>query len=787
MRARAAALIVAALALLSLAAAHADPSGTTLPQDVITLLSADPLPERIVDPTGRYALLVHKHRLLSERALTEPTVEVAGVRLNPRTNARHAAIPYYGLTLVELGTGRTQRLEVPPNLAIGFPQWAPDGTQFAFTVTVDRGVELWTGSPEPPHPVRRVLGPVLNGAQGSPCSFMPDSRSLLCQLVARKHEPPKAPSAALRLLTQTVKPPGQSDDVAAEYFLRAQLALVDASGAGRPRAIGGPAVLDAVDPSPSGEYLLVTRRVPPYSGPSVLDTGGRTLEVWDTDGRLMHSLGPDNAAGPRALHWQPSAPATLTWVERRGDQDRLVTQAAPFRTPPQLLFSSEQRFSGLRWLEDSELALFDEYDVTERFTRIWLLDASQFPRPPELVGSRGGREGPLPGFGWPSLTTDRAGKQVVRFHDGYLYVVGRRADPAGSRAYLDRVRLDTLAAERLWQSDAGGREEILDLLAADGSAVLTQIEDVTEPPNYVVRNLGAGTARAITHHRHPVPAMTEVARIPLRYRRRDGVEMSSLLYLPKRAAGDPPLPMVVWAYPREYREGSVPTPARNRHFADVDRALQLYLLLRGYAVLDDVSMPIVGNGNNANDTFVPQVIANAEAAIEAAAATGAVDPNRVAVAGHSYGAFMVANLLAHTELFRAGVGLSGAYNRTLTPFGFQTERRTLWEAPDAYLAMSPILYTHQITAPMLLVHGLLDDNAGTLPMQSQYMYEAIRRNGGSAELLLLPNEGHSYRGRESVLRTATAMLRLFDEHLRGPAETAPGLNFAQAPAVPAAP
>ena len=715
MRARRAAVIAAALALLSVAAARAHAADTALPEDVVTLLSADPLPEQIVDPTGRYALLVHKHRLLSERALAEPTVEVAGVRINPRTNARHAAIPYFGLTLVELWTGRSQRLELPPSLAIGFPQWAPDGSRFAFTVTVDRGVELWTGSPEPPFPLRRVLGPVLNGAQGSPCSFMPDGESLLCQLVARKHEPPKAPSAALRLLTQTVAttPPGQSDDVAAEYFLRGQVALVDASGAARPRMIGGPAVLDSVDPSPSGEYLLVKRRVPPYSGPSALDTGGRTLEVWDTEGRLMHSLGPDNAAGPRALHWQPSAPATLVWVERRGSIDRLVTQAAPFRIAPQTLFDSERQFSGLKWLQDSELALFDEYDAEERFTRVWLLDASRFPRPPQLVGSRGGREGPLPGFGRPSLTTDRTGKQVVRFHGGDIYVVGRRADPAGSRAYLDRIRLDSLTAEQLWQSEAAGREEILDVFTADASAVLTQIEDVTEPPNYVVRNLRAGTTRAITDHRHPVPAMTEVARIPLRYRRRDGVEMSSLLYLPKRAAGEPPLPMVVWAYPREYREGSVPTPAHNRHFADVDRALQLYLLLRGYAVLDDVSMPIIGNGNNANDTFVPQVIANAEAAIEAAAATGAVDPARVAVAGHSYGAFMVANLLAHTQLFRAGVGLSGAYNRTLTPFGFQTERRTLWEAPDAYLAMSPILYTHRIAAPMLLVHGLLDDNAGT--------------------------------------------------------------------------
>ncbi len=780
MNIRRAAWLAALVALLSFAAS----AERSLPDDVVTLLSADPLPERAVDPTGRYALLVHHHKLLDERALTEPTVEVAGVRLNPRTNARHAAIPYFRLTLADLWTGSRQVLAVPPSLAIGFPQWSPDGTQFAFTVTVDRGMELWVGSTEPPYRLRRILGPVLNGAQGAPCDWMPDARTLLCQLVARKHETAEPSSAALRLLTQTVagRAGMQSDDVLAEYFLRAQLALVPADGARPPQRVGSPALIDSVAVSPDGEYLLVTRRLPPYSGPSPLDTGGRTIEVWDAGGRLVRSLGPDNPTGPRAAHWQPSEPATLVWAERRDDIERLVTHAAPFDTPPDPFFTSSRRYAGLQWLEGSQLALFNEYDPVERFTRVWLLDASRFPEPPRLIGSRGGRDGPLPGIGWPALTTDAAGNQVARYRDGHIYVTGREATHDGTRAYLDRLHLPTLATERLWRSEAPGHEEILDVLTDDGTALLTRVEDITEPPNYVFRNLTADVSRAITDYRHPVPALRQVERIPLRYRRADGVEMSSLLYLPPRSETDGPLPMVLWAYPREYREGTVPRPIASRRFADVDRAQQLFFLLRGYAVLDDVSMPIVGNGTDANDTFVPQVIANAEAAIRAAAATGAIDPERVAVAGHSYGAFMVANLLAHSRLFKAGVGLSGAYNRTLTPFGFQTERRTLWEAPDVYLAMSPLLYSHRIEAPMLLVHGALDDNAGTLPMQSQYMYEAIRRNGGEAELLMLPNEGHSYRGRESVLRTAAAMLELFDEHLLAPEQALPGVNLAQAPA-----
>jgi len=252
----------------------------------------------------------------------------------------------------------------------------------------------------------------------------------------------------------------------------------------------------------------------------------------------------------------------------------------------------------------------------------------------------------------------------------------------------------------------------------------------------------------------------------LTYRRADGLELTSDLYLPPDHAAGEPLPLVVWAYPRQVGDGDSTITMRTRErFMNHDRAFKLVFLLRGYAVMDSVAMPIVGSSAEANDTFIEQIVANAEAAVAAATNTGLVDGSRLGVAGHSYGAFMVANLLAHSGLFDAGVALSGAYNRTLTPFGFQTEHRTLWEAPDTYLAMSPFLFSNQIKAPLLLVHGLQDKNAGTSPLQSTQFYQAIRGNGGKAELLLLPLEGHSYRARESVLRTATAMLDWFDRYL----------------------
>jgi dipeptidyl aminopeptidase/acylaminoacyl peptidase len=343
-----------------------------------------------------------------------------------------------------------------------------------------------------------------------------------------------------------------------------------------------------------------------------------------------------------------------------------------------------------------------------------------------------------------------------------------QARESGTHAYLERRAIDDDAAApvRVWESQAGVYETVIDVMTADGTVLLTQHETSLRPPNYFVRNLRSRAETRVTDFVHPAPELARARRIPLRYARGDGQELSSTLYVPADHQSGDPLPLIVWAYPRQYGSEAPLAFEAAQRFPGFNDAFKLFFLLRGYAVMDNVAMPVIGNSADANDTFIDQIVANAKAAIEAAASTGVADAKRVGVAGHSYGAFMVANLLAHSSLFQAGVAMSGAYNRTLTPFGFQTERRTLWEARDTYLELSPILYSNRIEAPLLLVHGLLDENAGTQPIQSTYFYEAIRRNGGEAELLLLPLEGHSYRGRESVLQTAAAMLDWFERHLK---------------------
>lgn len=745
-----------------------------LPDSVVRLLDADPFPDTTLDPSGRYMLEVYRHGLLSLESLSEPLLTVAGVPINPVVRSLHAPRPYFGLTLIDVASATSRSVPVPPTGNIGFPVWSPDGSRYAFTVTTDTGVELWIGTTGG-LPPRRLTGPILNAARSAPCTWMADGGQMLCR-VALDDDDSEPLDAAL--LSQSTHPGGRfyprhdsgTEEQLVVRYLTAQLELIDIrSGVREP--IGRPAVVESVEPSPDGEYLLIVQTVPPYSRRVPSDHAPRVVEVWNRSGEPVHTLAVQLQGGesiaPRAPHWHASQPATLVWVEPKAGGDRVMARSAPFEMPATELFQTpENRFSGLSWLQDSDRGLVSEYDAISRVTRVWLIDP-RAANEPRLLGSRS-VDRASPGLGRPLTTHNGAGKTVVRVHDNRIYLRGRENVAEGRRSYLDQVDLDTLQATRHWQSVSDGYETVIDVVSADAGLLLTQHQSAREPPNYRVLDVQAGTSRPLTGHTHPAPQLQDARRFSLHYERADGLELSSTLYVPADHELGERLPLVVWAYPREYRADGAPVAldAPDR-FLDFERAFKLFFLLSGYAVMDDVSMPIVGDVDQANDTFIEQIIANARAAIDAAEATGVVDARRVAVAGHSYGAFMVANLLAHSRLFQAGAALSGAYNRTLTPFGFQTERRTLWEARDTYLQISPFFFSDQIEAPLLLVHGLRDDNAGTSPMQSQYMYEAIRRHGGEAELLLLPLEGHSYRARESVLETAQSMLRWFDIHVKG--------------------
>ena len=375
--------------------------------------------------------------------------------------------------------------------------------------------------------------------------------------------------------------------------------------------------------------------------------------------------------------------------------------------------------------------------------------------------------------GRPIMTELPNGQRAILQNGDFIFLEGQGASPEGDMPFLDKFDLKTLKAERVFQCDKEHYESVVALLNDDGTKFITRRESPTEPPNYYILEQSASRSnpavKAITQFTDPTPQLRSIKKQLVTYNRPDGVQLSFTLYLPPNYKEGTRLPTVVWAYPLEYNDADTAgqISGSTKRFTTISGPSHLFFLLEGYAVLDNATIPIVGSDpDTVNNTYLEQLVSSAKAAIDKATAMGVTDPNRVGVGGHSYGAFMTANLLAHSSLFRAGIARSGAYNRTLTPFGFQSESRTIWEAPDLYSKMSPFMYANNIKDPILLIHGEADDNSGTFPIQSERMYAAIRGNGGTARLVMLPYEAHGYAGKESIEHVLYEMINWFDEYVK---------------------
>ena len=574
-----------------------------------------------------------------------------------------------------------------------------------------------------------------------------------------------------------------------DYHATSQLALVNAKN-GDPKPIGAPAIYSTIDPSPNGQLLLASRIQRPYSYQLPSAMFPRAVEVIGLDGKVVFTLANLPLAeeipiggvrpGPRGYQWRPTHPATLAWVEALdgGDsrkkvahRDRILMLDAPFTDTPVELEKTEHRFQALTWTERPDVALVREHQASRRWNRTWLINPNAPAEPSRLLWdvSAQDRYGDP---GSPLLRPLTNGFRVARVHEGSLYLTGAGATPDGERPFLDTFNLVSLRTERLYQTDEGGHESVVALLKPDASQFITRRESPTRPANYFIRTLADGARKPLTDFPDLMPQLRGIRKQLVTYQRVDGVPLSFTLYLPADYQPGRRLPTILWAYPREFSDsdtaGQVTTTA-NR-YTTLTGASHLFLVTQGYAVLDNATMPVIGDPKKANDTFLEQVITSAKAAVDKAVEMGIADPHRIGVGGHSYGAFMVANLMAHTDIFRAGVARSGAYNRTLTPFGFQNERRTLWEAPEIYSRMSPFMFAHRINEPLLLIHGEADNNPGTFPMQSERLYQAVKGNGGTARLVLLPHESHGYEARESVEHVLWETLHWFDKHLKRAAE-----------------
>jgi dipeptidyl aminopeptidase/acylaminoacyl peptidase len=584
-----------------------------------------------------------------------------------------------------------------------------------------------------------------------------------------------------------------------EYHYSNQIAFVDQ--AGKVSWLGAPGIHQTAVPSPDGRYLLVQTLHRPFSYQVPMSRFPRRCEVWDRSGKVVKLIddGPLHENLPRArdatlpgirnIYWRIDAPATLVLVEALDDgdpskvvskRDRVSVWAAPFTGEPTPFFETDLRFAGLVFAFP-DLAVVSELSEQAARTRTWLVNPTDLAAGPRLLWDRNreDRYGHPGSLVYTEHPTDL--RQVpLRSADGrWVYLQGAGAAPDGGRPFLDRLDLATLKTERLWQSAPPHYENLLAVLDPEAARVVFTRESPADRPNLFLRELRAATPpRQLTDLPDPAPWFAKVKGEQVKYKRADGTQLSATLYLPPDydKTRDGPLPFVFWAYPEEFltEEGANQIGGSPLEFRRPARSDHLLLLAHGYGVLDDPAMPIVARaGKEPNDEYVPQLVASAQAAVDHVVGLGVADRDRLSVGGHSYGAFMTANLLAHSDLFRAGIARSGAYNRTLTPFGFQAEPRSYWQAPDIYHAMSPFSHAPKIKEPILLIHGMRDSNSGTFPVQTERLFAALKGSGGNVRYVQLPLEDHGYVARESRRHVLWEMVTWLDSHVRHAKPVAP--------------
>jgi len=787
------------------------PSGyLTPPRVIVDILDAAPAPTVIVSPDHTLVALLDRRSMPTIADLAEPIHRIAGTRINPRTNGRQQRTgSVFGITLRAISDGTDRKITVPVNAKIGNVSFSDDGKRLSFTNTRENGIELWVADTATGQ-ARLVSGNErLNETGGDPIDWLKDGSTLVVQLVPAGRGPapaePRVPTGPNIQENQGKAAPAETyedmiksshDEDLFEYYFTSQLATIDTATL-RKTLVGKPGILEDVTPSPSGDYILVSRLKRPFSRLVPLNGFPKEIEIWNRRGERVKKIADVPSSefipiggvepGPRNCRWRPDQPATVTWVEALDGgnsknkvpfRDNVLALAAPFSGEPIAVAKTEWRFGSLSYTEKG-IALLGESDRATRRTRTWILEAGAQPRklwerrqqdaytnpgtPVVRRDSGAGRQGGGGGGGFGGLVGG-----LIQQNGDSIYLIGTGSSPDGDRPFLDRLDLKTLKSERLFRSAEKTYESIVAPLDADAKSILTEYETPADPPNYYVRDLAAGTKRALTQFKDPTPQLAGVEKQFITYERKDGVKLSGTLYLPAGYKKGERLPLVMWAYPREFTDTDTASQVSGSsyRFTRVTGISHLFLLTQGYAILDNPTMPIVGAGETANDTYVDQLVASAEAAVNKVVEMGVADRDRIGVGGHSYGAFMTANLLAHSDLFRAGIARSGAYNRTLTPFGFQSERRTFWEVPDIYGRMSPFFYANKIKAPILLIHGEADDNSGTFPIQSERFYMALKGHGATVRYITLPFEAHAYTARESVFHTLAEMINWMDKYVK---------------------
>ncbi|KAI9159166.1 putative glutamyl endopeptidase, chloroplastic [Paramyrothecium foliicola] len=800
---------------------NASPSGYSRPpKAILDVMRAPSPPVPSVSPTGDRMIMVHWQAHPPIERMANPFLRLAGIRIEPHNRSKRDGTGGHGIVpsairydLVDIASGTQTRVDLPEGSQLSSPIWNADGKYFAFRNTTRTSVELWIGDGRTAA-TRRVPSVHLNQMLGDDLQWMPDQRTLLTKLVPNKMgaPPTKTEIATGPSIQETHGEKGQSstyeardtltcphDEDVFDYYAASQLALIDAASLDV-QNVGNIDRYVGLNPSPNGKHVLVTKIRKPYSYVTTSVRFPRNVDVWDisdisniaireiasiplADRVPIHGV----RLGPREFSWRATAPATLLWVEALDGgnwnveataRDKLMKLEAPFDSEATEIARTQYRYGGIRWTERSDLTMLMEYDRNKHWRRVFLFNIEEPEKEHRLLWSFSMHE-QYKHPGTPVFRRLANGSRVMRLDGDSVFLTGDGSSIDGDRPFLDRLDLRTLTTKRLFRCDKSCYEYFIAFDREDNKSFLTRRQSVEHPPNVFRRTISdpiddvtegeaaydSGSA-AITHVSDPTPIVRQIGKRLVTYKRKDGLELSFLLLTPPGYQKGVRVPTILYAYPRDYAEASTAGQVTGSQALFTRLAKYTYLLLAGYAIIDKVSFPIIGDPKTAYDTYLEQLVANAEAAVEEVVRLGVADPDRIGVTGHSHGALMTANLLAHSSLFRAGVATSGSYNKTFTPFGFQNERRTMWDAQEVYLKASAHVAADKIKNPLLIMHGADDANSGTRPFQSNLLYEAIRGNGGTARLVHLPHEPHWYTAQESNEHVVHEMLTWFDKHVK---------------------
>lgn len=786
------------------------------PQPLLDVLHAPAPPIPVINSPGTKILLVSEMQYPPMSRVAEPFLRLAGVRVEPRNRSKHDTPGGYGIrlcasdyTLVDVASGKESKISLPANGCADFPIWSADGTRFVFENATDSAVELWAGEATSGG-VHRLGTFRLNPIFGDDIEWLADQKSLLVKLVPEGQgaAPPAPVVPAGPDIQEAIGEKGESstyeardtltgphDEELFDYYGASQLAIVDfASGSVKP--VGKPALYTGVEAAPDGVHVLAERIKRPYSYAVTYERFAYDAVVLDLAHGTEHIVASLPLAdrvpvhgvpmGPRDFQWRATDPATLIWAEAldKGDwkvtvpaRDKVLMQKAPFTAAPVEIAHTEQRFIGFAWSADPKLAFIYEDDANRHWRRTSMMNVDAPKEKARVLWDLSSDEH----YNNPGSFVMRElpnGVYIVRQDGDSAFLRGQGSSPAGDRPFLDRLDLKSLKSERLFRSDATDYDSFLGF--ADSSVhYLTWHESIADPPNAFLRSTGAkvsnaaagesvfaSSAKQVTHVTDPTPAVRAIKKRLVNYKRKDGVDLSFTLYTPPDYHEGTRVPAILYAYPLDYADSKQAGQVTGSEQTFTRLPYYRLLLLAGYAVIDNAAFPVVGDPKTAYDTYLDQLVADATAAVDKAVELGVVDRDRIGVTGHSHGALMTANLLAHSDLFRAGVATSGSYNKTLTPFGFQSERRSVWEARSVYLDVSPFFFADKIKTPILLVHGEDDANPGTEPVQARKLFQAIRGNGGTTRLVMLPHEPHWYTAMESNEQLVAEMLTWFDRYVK---------------------